>query len=343
MDAVYAPPLFALSSASITRWGLLLRYLLFSFFCLVGCALLPLPTAALRGQDPKPLSEEERPHFLPLASLQKDLGYLTSEECAGREAGTPGNQKARDYIKSRLQGMGLTPQEQAFPYGKKGEQGVNVFAPVVGKDPDAPWIIVSAHYDHLGVSKKKKTYYPGADDNASGVVVTLALAEHFSKAPLQHSLLFVFFDAEEGGLFGAKNFLKKEPFLKKWQIGFNLNLDMVGRSKKRELFAVSGEDPALRALLFSMQEQVGYKLLVTRDDRSFQALASDHYVFYQAKIPYVYLGVANHPDYHKVTDSAEKIEPTFFSAVADSCVTLLRALDSFVPMTPVSAPTSQAD
>ncbi len=91
----------------------------------------------------------------------------------------------------------------------------------------APVMVVSAHYDHLGV--RDGAIYHGADDNASGVAVVLALARHCQRTPWTHDVVFVAFDAEEMGLQGARAFVAAPPVAKE-RIALNVNLDMVSRS-----------------------------------------------------------------------------------------------------------------
>ena len=103
--------------------------------------------------------------------------------------------------------------------------------------------VVSAHYDHLGI--RDGVVYPGADDNASGVAVILEVAAYCQKNPFRRSIVFAAFDAEEGGLQGARVFVATPPVPKE-RIALNVNLDMVSRSDKREIFiAGTYHTPAL--------------------------------------------------------------------------------------------------
>ncbi|MEZ5286604.1 MAG: M28 family peptidase [Vicinamibacterales bacterium] len=279
--------------------------------------------------------------------LMDTVRELTSEPYAGRRVGTPGGIRARDWIRARYRTIGLEPvgdgfdQPFTFTPGKGGAQGgggervqgANLIGRCAGTDPSRPAIVVSAHYDHLGVREGRT--YPGADDNASGVAVLLELAAICTANPFRHDLLFVAFDAEEGGLNGARAFMAAPP-LPKARLALDVNLDMVARGDKGELY-VAGlhHTPALRAILSPVAERApiavrfGHDLPGSgHDDWTDQ---SDHGVFHAAGIPFVYFGVEDHPDYHKPTDTADRIDPVFFAKAATVILDALRALDQHLP------------
>ena len=107
-----------------------------------------------------------------------------------------------------------------------GFGAANVFASIKGtKIPDSI-IIMSAHYDHLG-GMGSKTYFPGANDNASGVALLLNLAKHYAKNPAPYTIVFICFAAEEAGLLGSKYFTEN-PLTNLSKTKFMLNLDLVG-------------------------------------------------------------------------------------------------------------------
>ena len=193
----------------------------------------------------------------------------------------------------------------------------------LGKDPKLPYFVVSAHYDHLGI--RDGVVYPGADDNASGVAVILEVAAYCQKNPFRRSIVFAAFDAEEGGLNGARVFVATPPVPKE-RIALNVNLDMVSRSDKREIFiAGTYHTPALKAPLEEVARRAPITVLFGHDRP--KAIAggvddwtnqSDHGPFHAAKIPFVYFGVEDHADYHKPTDTADKINRGFFVDVAET-------------------------
>lgn len=274
--------------------------------------------------------------------LMSTVTRLADPKWEGRAAGSPGGLAARAWIVERYKAIGLWPVAGAyvFPFtftrmtmsGRANGEGANVLGFCLGTDPKLPYFIVSAHYDHVGV--RDGQVYPGADDNASGVAVILELAAFCRKTPLRHTILFAAFDAEERGLQGARAFLVKPP-VPVDRIGLNLNLDMVSRSDKREIFvAGTYHYPDLKAPLDEVAKRAPITMLFGHDKPV--AIAggvedwtnqSDHGPFHEAKIPFVYFGVEDHADYHKPTDTADKINRGFFVDVAGTILDSLLALD----------------
>jgi Zn-dependent M28 family amino/carboxypeptidase len=270
---------------------------------------------------------------------------LASDDYQGRAAGSAGGAKARALIVERFAALGLKPIgtsfEHPFEFTPKPAstparrepasplRGVNVVARCPGTEPGLPAIVVSAHYDHLGIRDGR--IYHGADDNASGVAVLLELAAQCTAQPFRHDLVFAAFDAEEEGLQGAAAFLAA-PTLPRSRIELNVNLDMVARGDKGELY-VSGlqHNPALRPLLqpvaarAPIQVRFGHDIPGTGSED--WTMQSDHGPFHRAGIPFVYFGVEDHPDYHQPTDTADKINPDFFVKAAGVVLDALRTLD----------------
>ena len=195
----------------------------------------------------------------PSASLRIDSEHLMATVRAlaepkfeGRRTGTPGNLAARDWIEIQFKNLGLSPVSGAyvFPFHftrlsvkgvvdperpfKNEFQAANVVSQCLGTEPRGPVFVLSAHFDHLGI--RDGVMYPGADDNASGVAVMLAIAEYCKKTPFTHTVVFAAFDAEELGLQGAQAFVATPP-VPLDRIAPDINLDMVSRNDKRELFA----------------------------------------------------------------------------------------------------------
>jgi hypothetical protein len=274
--------------------------------------------------------------------LMNTVTTLADPKFEGRAAGSPGGIAARAWIVERFKALGLQPVSGAYVHpftytrmtasGREEGQGANVLGMCVGSDPKLPFFIVSAHYDHLGI--RDGQIYPGADDDASGVAVTMEIAAFCQKTPLRHSIVFAAFDAEERGLQGARAFLVKPP-VPKDRIGLNVNLDMVSRSDKREIFvAGTYHYPALKAPLEEIAKRAPVTVLFGHDKPA--AIAggvddwtnqSDHGPFHAAKIPFAYFGVEDHPDYHKPTDTPDKINRGFFVDVAETILDAVLALD----------------
>jgi len=270
------------------------------------------------------------------AALLETITALTAPGMAGRGTGSEGGKAARAWIESRLTALGLRPAgasgfQTPFSFTSRSGaamSGVNLVAQCAGRRPDAPFLVVSAHYDHLGV-RNGETYH-GADDNASGVAMLLHVAGRCVATPFEHPLLIVAFDAEEQGLQGAKAFVAAPPVAPE-RLALNVNFDMVSRSDRREIYVAGpGRWPRLAPLLAPIADgapvtvRFGHDIGGGQDDWTSQ---SDHGAFHAAGIPFVYFGVEDHADYHKPTDTAEKIRPDFLSGVATVVWRALAALD----------------
>lgn len=274
--------------------------------------------------------------------LMSAVATLADPKFQGRAAGSPGGIAAREWIVERFKTIGLGTVSGAYVHpftytrmtmsGRQEGEGANVLGMCIGTDPTLPYFVVSAHYDHLGV--RDGQIYPGADDDASGVAVLLEIAAYCQKSPFRHTIVFAAFDAEERGLQGSKAFMVKPP-LPKDRIRLDINLDMVSRNDKREIF-ISGtyHYPDLKPPLEEVARRAPVTVLFGHDKPV--AIAggvedwtnqSDHGPFHAAKIPFVYFGVEDHADYHKPTDTADKINRGFFVDVAETILDAVLALD----------------
>jgi Zn-dependent M28 family amino/carboxypeptidase len=192
--------------------------------------------------------------------------------------------------------------------------------------------VVSAHYDHLGV--RNGLLFPGADDNASGVGALLAAATWFRAHPPRHSILFVAFDGEEKGLRGARAFVDAPPVPLETML-LDLNFDMVSRNTDGEIF-LSGlyANPQLKSVVEPVRSVAAPIVLYGHDHpRPFWNFddwtqQSDQGAFAALGLPWLYLGVADHPDYHGPGDTFEHIDRDFYVGVTDMIVGLLSALDA---------------
>lgn len=315
----------------------------------IGLAV-PRVGAQIAGRQSSPISAE---------ALMETVQTLASPQFDGRRTATPGNAEARRWILERVGQLGLAPVGDRFeipftftrPSTAAGPSastasgrsdsvaigGVNVAALCRGSGSvDKGVIVISAHYDHLGV--RDGTMYPGADDNASGVAVWLELARHCRQSPWTHDVMFVAFDAEELGLQGARAFVASPPIPKKL-LALNVNLDMVSRSAKREVYiAGTYHRPALKTVLDPIASRAPISVLFGHDKPTTIAggvddwtMQSDHGPFHAAGIPFVYFGVEDHADYHKPTDTADKIDQVFFGQVATTVRDAVTALDRALP------------
>lgn len=270
--------------------------------------------------------------------LMQDVKTLSSDKMEGRKTGTKGNRMAQFYIKKRFQQIGLEKRFQTYElsfffnvHGKK-IMGTNLMGYIKGTTHS--WIVISAHYDHLGISKHPvngDSIYNGADDNASGIAGLLALASYFKKHPPRHNLFFVAFDAEEEGLKGSQTFINQsKDFLQK--IKLNINMDMISHSTRNELYACGTHQfPKLKPYLQSAGKDSKIKLMFGHDRKEGGSQdwvnQSDQSSFYAAGIPFIYFGVEDHPDYHKVTDEFSTITPSFFYHATETILQAIKKID----------------
>lgn len=275
------------------------------------------------------------------SQLIADLRILSADDMQGRDTGAPGGERARAYIVSRLEAMGVEPSTMGRlqPFEAQGRtregprtfNGTNVLGLIRGTRVGDRYIVVTAHYDHVGVNDGQT--YNGADDNASGVATMLELARRLKAEAPEHSVIFVAFDGEERGLLGAKHFVEAPP-VPLSSIALNMNFDMTARAETDGKLWVTGtyQHPKFRPLLETVQPRGPVSLAFGKDTPQDTGAnnwveASDHGAFYRAGVPFLYLGVDYHPDYHKPTDDFEKVTPEVFTAATEVAIASFRALD----------------
>ena len=263
------------------------------------------------------------------AVLVQNLKDLSSDAMEGRKTGTDGSKKAQAYIIDQLKKIGVDAYVPGYlqPFSIAATEGTNILAVIPGKKKET--IVISAHYDHLGI--RNETIFNGADDNASGVSALLAMAQYFKKNKPEHRLIFAFFDAEEMGLRGAAHFVKAVD-LQKEQIVLNINLDMISRGDKNEIYACGGfHYPDLKKKLEKVSPPTGFKLSFGHDDpatgHNDWTKQSDQYNFHLQKIPFIYFGVEDHADYHRASDDFEKVNKGIFAQSTETILQCVKALD----------------
>ena len=271
------------------------------------------------------------------SQLLEDLKYLSSEALEGRKPLSEGSMKARELVKNRFVELGLRSQyndyTQYFDFtnrrdGKVYEKAANIVGFIPGADTDK-LIVVMAHYDHLGRQGDKIFY--GADDNASGTAAVLAYAAYFAKNQPKHSMLFVALDAEEMGHQGAKALVADFPFPLE-QVAVVINMDMISRNEKKELYAVGTYHyPQLKPALEKAAKGKAPTLLFGHDSpdlgRDDWTLASDHAQFHLKGVPFIYFGVEDHDDYHTPNDTFENIDQEFYVQAANLILATILELD----------------
>ena len=301
---------------------------------LFSLVILTAVASAVVGQTAAKIPESK---LFDAAKLIEDVRVLSADEMQGRATEQPAITKVRDYLRNRFTEVDLSPIGSGFEQKLRMSQlgnphyfdVVNFVGLLKGqKNPDR-YLVVTAHYDHLGV--RDGVVFNGADDNASGTAALFAIASYFKKHKPEHSLIFVAFDAEERGLTGSRHFVRNLPVPKE-SIVLNVNMDMIGRNDKNELYAAGTFSyPQLKRFLENVQAKAGVKLLLGHDDpklgRDDWTGQSDQGAFHAAKIPFIYFGVEDHPDYHKPSDDFANIQPDFYVKAVETVIAALKELD----------------
>lgn len=288
------------------------------------------PTKQVQSTFKMNTSHETYANSITVNELKENLYILASDEYNGRNTGEPGQKKAAEFIKQQY-----LSNEIASPISKEDyfqeipksflprhvKASENVVAFVEGSEFPDEIIVISAHYDHLG--NKHGLIFNGADDNASGTVAVLEIAEAFQLAKNEgngpkRSILFMNLTAEEKGLYGSKWYVKHPIFPLKNHIA-NLNIDMVGRVddehiKNENYIYLIGSDK-LSTELHEVSEEINKQFVNLKldykynddDDPNRFYYRSDHYNFAKNNIPVIFYFNGSHDDYHKSSDTAEKI------------------------------------
>lgn len=276
--------------------------------------------------------------------LMDDLRILSADDMQGRDTGSEGGAKAREYIVGRLEALGVrpAPMGRLQPWemqgrtreGPKTFSGTNILGVIPGTRVADKYIVVTAHYDHVGLHGDQ--IYNGADDNASGVATMLELARRLKADPPEHTVLIVALDGEERGLLGARHFVEAPP-MPLSSISMNINYDMTARAETDGKLWVTGtyQHPYFRPLLERIAARGGVALAFGKDTPEDKGEdnwvnASDHGAFNAAGLPFLYFGVNYHPDYHRPSDDYERITPAVFQASTELAIESFRALDGWL-------------
>ena len=262
--------------------------------------------------------------------LKENLYEFASDAFEGRETGERGQKKAAEYLKNyyktnKIESAYFSDDyfqeipKSFLPPGVKASE--NVVAYIKGSEIPDEIIVITAHYDHLGQDGFK--IFNGADDDGSGTVALLEIAQAFQNAKAEgfgpkRSLLFMNLTAEEKGLFGSKWYVENPIFPLKNHVA-NLNIDMIGRVDDAHLLEPNyiyliGSDK-LSIDLHKLSEKTNKKhtklnldyTYNDEDDPNRFYYRSDHYNFAKNNIPIIFYFNGVHEDYHKETDTAEKI------------------------------------
>ena len=280
---------------------------------ITGCVSIPL---------------EELSWAIETEELSDHVHFLAQPALKGRKPRTWESATARQYLKSRFRDYGLLPWGGRRGYEQPFGFGTNVIGVLPGSEPNVAdeIVILAAHYDHLG--KGKKGIYHGACDNASGLSVLLEIAEKLAlseKRP-RRSICFASFDCEEIYALGAFAFTCQKDFEKR-KIAAVINIDLLGRDfldvVDGSLFVVGTEAyPELRAHILQAGKETDVKILPVGTD--LVGPRGDHAAFETMDIPVLFFTCGSYKDYHKPTDTAEKLN---YPKMTSSAQVIFRTLD----------------
>ena len=261
----------------------------------------------------------------------KELLYVyASDYFQGRETGTLGQKRAVTFLREFYQNRNISAAKGTEDYFQhmelsikgKSVQTENVVAIIEGNTYPEEYIVISSHLDHEGI--KNGQIYNGADDDGSGSVALLEVAEAFKKAVEagkgpKRSIIFLHVSGEEKGLLGSR-YYTDNPLYPLANTIANLNIDMVGRTDpKRQsdndnYVYLIGSD-RLSSQLHEVSEEANSQTVNLELDYTFNAkddpnrfyFRSDHYNFAKNNIPVIFYFNGTHADYHMPTDTVEKI------------------------------------
>lgn len=303
------------------------KVLLFSLaVSLLGC----------KAQQPRDISEANPMEYastITSEELKDHLYIFASDEFEGRETGEPGQKLAADYLKKEYQSLDIASplgggdyfQEVPGSYFTRGtvNDTENVLAYIQGSSKPEEVLVISSHYDHVGIDEEGNIYN-GADDDGSGTVAILEIAEAFKKAQEdgfapKRSILFLNVTGEEKGLVGSK-FYSENPVFPLANTVANLNIDMIGRigndmESAGDYVYLIGSDK-LSTELHELSEEVNRKYMNLNLDYTYNDendpnrfyYRSDHYNFAKHDIPIIFYFNGVHEDYHRPGDTPDKIE-----------------------------------
>ena len=260
-------------------------------------------------------------------NLLKHIKELSDDSYEGRETGTEGAKKAKNYIIAQFKKLGIKPLGESFtqqfplPEKLKATQGENVLGFIKGSEKPNEYVVITAHYDHEGI--KNGQIYNGADDNGSGTTTVLEIAEalaiskNMGQSP-RRSVLCLLVTGEEKGLLGSY-YYSENPVFDLDKTVADVNIDMVGRVDKKyednpNYIYVIGSD-RLSTDLHKINENANntyagltldYKYNDEKDPNRYY-FRSDHYNFARLGIPSIFFFNGVHEDYHQPGDTVDKI------------------------------------
>ena len=263
--------------------------------------------------------------------LKTHLYTFSSDDFEGRKVGEPGQKLASEFLKNYYTNagikspLGIDDYYQTIPssfFDGNYKSSENVLAFIEGSKYPEQIIIISAHLDHLGIFKDG-LINNGADDDGSGTVAIMEMAQAFKKAAVdghgpKRSILFLHLTAEEIGKKGSE-FYTKNPIFPLENTIANLNIDMIGRvdefhKNDADYLYLIGADRLSKELHY-ISEKINNSLYKIDLDYRFNIEGevndyygrSDHYNFAKKNIPVIFYFNGEHKDYHKISDTPDKI------------------------------------
>lgn len=267
--------------------------------------------------------------------LSKHLYIVAGDDMEGRNTGEPGQKKAGKYLIEEYKKMGVSFPEAATDwyqkvpsefmkrgFAPKLNDSENIWAFIKGSEKPEEIVVISAHYDHVGM--KNGEVYNGADDDGSGTVALLEIAQAFKEATKKghgpkRSILFLHVTGEEHGLHGSR-FYSENPLFPLKNTVANINIDMIGRRdtlhpNTNNYIYVIGSD-RLSSELHTINEEANAKYTKMeldykyndRNDPERIYYRSDHYNFAKNGVPAIFFFNGIHEDYHQASDTPDKIE-----------------------------------
>ena len=292
------------------------------------CVLLIVSCKAQK--DITEVNPENYAKFIKPQSLKNKLYTFASDEFEGRDTGKPGQKKAAAYLKNFYQSIGVKSPlgeddyYQDIPssfFNDRLPNSENVVAFIEGDGSTEEILVLSAHYDHLGI--KGEDIYNGADDDGSGTIALTEIAKAFKEAENdgyqpKRGILFLHVTGEEKGLLGSL-YYSKNPIFPIENTVADLNTDMIGRVDDRHkdnpnYVYLIGSD-RLSTELHELSEVINDKYVQldldykynAKDDPNRFYYRSDHYNFAKFDIPVIFYFNGTHEDYHQPTDTPDKI------------------------------------
>lgn len=272
------------------------------------------------AQKTETLTKNDALEHIDTTTVKKHLFTLADDDMEGRKAGTPGIEKAAKYIESEFERIGLSTFQNLETYRQsfkaKDLDMSNIIGVLEGKSKKDEYVLISAHYDHLGMKENggDDVIFNGADDDASGVSAVLALAKYFkAKDDNERTIVFVTFTAEEMGLVGSTYFGKQiDP--DKFVAG--INIEMIGKESKfgpKTAWLTGFERSDFGKIIQKNLKNSGYTLHPDPYSKFNLFYRSDNAAMAKLGIPAHTFStgpIDNDKHYHKASDEAETLNIT---------------------------------